>query len=195
MKEAARDDGVYTITLCGGQEQKVSFWKDSPVGTLLLNCDMTPDEGEKFLIVGQKWGRIVHRALNLFEGERAEEIYALLTSPNEKMTGEKWRVKLVEERYTTLPVRETLLVGYDFTHGEERKILVVARKEGKNVRILNAFEGKAADDIFKLLTTRKDKGGLEGRLGVEDSAESAPQTPYPANAEGRLTGEEGGENK
>lgn len=83
MKEAARDDGVYTITLCGGQEQKVSFWKDSPVGTLL--------------------------------------------------------------------------VGYDFTHGEERKILVVARKDGKNVCILNAFEGKAADDIFKLLTTVKQK--------------------------------------
>ena len=80
MKEAARDDGVYMITLCGGQEQKDSFWKDSPVGTLLLNCDMTPDEGES-------------------------------------------------------------------------------------------------------------EGGLKGRLGVEDSAESAPQTPYPANAEGRLTGE------
>ncbi len=161
MKEAARDDGVYTITLCGGQEQKVSFWKDSPVGTLLLNCDMTPVEGEKFLIVGQKWGRIVHRARNFFEGERAEEIYALLTRPNEKMTGKvdgrRLEVKLVEERYTTLPVRETLLVGYDFTHGEERKILVVARKEGKNVRILNAFEGKAADDIFKLLTTVKQK--------------------------------------
>lgn len=48
-----KEDGVYTITLCGGQEQKVSFWKDSPVGTL-LNCDMTPDEGEKFVLVGQK---------------------------------------------------------------------------------------------------------------------------------------------
>ena len=48
MKETAREDGVYTITLCGGQEQKVSFWKDSPVGTLLLNCDMTPVEGIHF---------------------------------------------------------------------------------------------------------------------------------------------------
>ena len=74
-----------------------------------------------------------------------------------KVDGRRLEVKLVEERYTTLPVRETLLVGYDFTHGEERKILVVARKEGKNVRILNAFEGKAADDIFKLLTTVKQK--------------------------------------
>ena len=38
----------------------------------------------------------------------------------------------------------------------------------------------------------ENKGGPKGRLGVEDSAESASQTPYPANAEGRLTGEEKG---
>ena len=38
----------------------------------------------------------------------------------------------------------------------------------------------------------KKKGGPKGRLGVEDSAEGAPQTPYPANAEARLTGEKRG---
>ena len=43
--------------------------------------------------------------------------------------------------------------------------------------------------------TGEDKGGPKGRLGVEDSAESAPQTPYPANAEERLTGENKGVNE
>lgn len=48
---------------------------------------------------------------------------------------------------------DTLLVGFDFTHGEEHKILIVGKKEGETVAIVNAFEGAKAEEIFKLLTT------------------------------------------
>lgn len=48
---------------------------------------------------------------------------------------------------------DTLLVGFDFTHGEDNKILIVGKKEGKMLTIVNAFEGARAEEIFKLLTT------------------------------------------
>lgn len=48
---------------------------------------------------------------------------------------------------------DTLLVGFDFTHGEEHKVLIVGKKQGKMLTIVNAFEGAKAEEIFKLLTT------------------------------------------
>lgn len=58
---------------------------------------------------------------------------------------------------TILPT-DTLLVGFDFTHGDDHKVLIVGKKkEGKTLTIVNAFEGKKAEEIFKLLTTVKER--------------------------------------
>lgn len=57
---------------------------------------------------------------------------------------------------TILPT-DTLLVGFDFTHGDDHKVLIVGKKEGKMLTIVNAFEGEKAEEIFKLLTTAKER--------------------------------------
>lgn len=48
---------------------------------------------------------------------------------------------------------DTLLVSFDFTHGEDKSILIVGKKEGEALTIVNAFEGVKAEKIFRLLTT------------------------------------------
>lgn len=52
---------------------------------------------------------------------------------------------------------EVLLVSFDFTHGEDNRICIVGKKDGKTITIVNAFEGQKAVDIFKLLTTVQKK--------------------------------------
>lgn len=52
---------------------------------------------------------------------------------------------------------DALLVGFDFTHGDDHKVLIVGKKEGKTLTIVNAFEGEKAEEIFKLLTTVKER--------------------------------------
>lgn len=54
---------------------------------------------------------------------------------------------------------DTLLVGFDFTHGEEHKVLIVGKKEGKMLTIVNAFEGAKAEKLYRLLTTVE--GGMD----------------------------------
>lgn len=56
-----------------------------------------------------------------------------------------------------LPI-DVLLVSFDLTHGEENRLCIVGRKAGDAgaVEIVNAFQGQAAEDIFKLLTMVKD---------------------------------------
>ena len=56
---------------------------------------------------------------------------------------------------TQIPVlpNDTLLVGFDLTHGEENRILIVGRKVNNELQIVNAFDGDKATDIYKLLTT------------------------------------------
>lgn len=58
-----------------------------------------------------------------------------------------------------LATSDTLLVGYDMLHGEDKAILIVARKLGEQkdggyIDIVNAFEGEKAIEIFKILTTK-----------------------------------------
>lgn len=55
---------------------------------------------------------------------------------------------------------DTLLVGFDFTHGEKHKILIVGKKEGKMLTIVNAFEGAKAEKIYRLLTTVDGKADV-----------------------------------
>ncbi len=54
---------------------------------------------------------------------------------------------------------DTLLVSFDFTHGEDKAILIVGKKEGEMVTIVNAFEGATAEELFKQLTTIRTKEG------------------------------------
>lgn len=58
------------------------------------------------------------------------------------------------QQVTVLP-SEVLLVSFDFTHGDNNKICIVGKKDGKAITIVNAFQGQKAVDIFNLLTTVK----------------------------------------
>ena len=61
------------------------------------------------------------------------------------------------KQQTVLP-SDVLMVSFDFTHGTDNYICVVGKKDGKTITIVNAFEGKKALEIFKLLTI-VDNGG------------------------------------
>lgn len=52
---------------------------------------------------------------------------------------------------------DTLLVSFDFTHGDDNRILLVGKKTGKTVTIVNAFEGEKAFDIYQTLTETANK--------------------------------------
>ncbi|MBQ8707867.1 MAG: hypothetical protein IJ523_07260 [Succinivibrionaceae bacterium] len=54
---------------------------------------------------------------------------------------------------------EVLLVSFDLSHGEDKNICIVGKKDGDKgaITIVNAFEGQKAVDIFKLLTTVQTK--------------------------------------
>ncbi|MBR4306297.1 MAG: hypothetical protein IKT78_05590 [Ruminiclostridium sp.] len=51
---------------------------------------------------------------------------------------------------------EALIVGYDCTNGKDKSVLIVGRKsKGVDVKVINAFQGKEAEEIYKMLTTKK----------------------------------------
>jgi hypothetical protein len=50
-----------------------------------------------------------------------------------------------------LKVNESLLVGVDFTNDEDVGVLLVGRRENGTVKIINAFQGQEAIDIYKKL--------------------------------------------
>ena len=57
-----------------------------------------------------------------------------------------------------LPTTDTLLIGLDFTNAKENTVLVVGRKrKNKSVEIINAFQGKEAEELYEKLTTVKSK--------------------------------------
>ena len=58
-----------------------------------------------------------------------------------------------------MPLNDTLLVGFDFTHGKEMSVLIVGRKNGKLVDIVNAFQGDDAEAMYELLTAPITKKG------------------------------------
>ena len=58
----------------------------------------------------------------------------------------------------------TLMVGFDFTHGEDNKNSYCgAGKEGGTLNVINAFQGKRAEEIFRILTTIENRDGKEHR--------------------------------
>lgn len=54
-------------------------------------------------------------------------------------------------------VSDTILVSVDFTNGKDTGVLVVGRKRpNQSVEIINAFQGKEAEDLYlKLITPVK----------------------------------------
>lgn len=49
-----------------------------------------------------------------------------------------------------------LLVSWDFSHNHDDSILLVGmRAMGKDIEVINAFQGKEAEELYKKLTTVK----------------------------------------
>ena len=52
---------------------------------------------------------------------------------------------------------DTILVSFDFTHGKDKSVLIVGRKTpGEVVDIINAFQGKEAEELYRKLVTVKE---------------------------------------
>lgn len=50
---------------------------------------------------------------------------------------------------------DTLLVGFDHSHGDIA-VLIIGRKDvGENVRIINQFQGKEAEELYKRLAEKR----------------------------------------
>ena len=56
-----------------------------------------------------------------------------------------------------LKVNECLLVGVDFTKGEDVGILIVGRQKNGKIDIINAFQGQEAANIYRKLITIRNK--------------------------------------
>lgn len=51
-----------------------------------------------------------------------------------------------------MKINESLLVGVDFTNGEDIGVLIVGRKRpNESVEIINAFQGEDAEELYKKL--------------------------------------------
>lgn len=56
-------------------------------------------------------------------------------------------------------MRETaaLIIGYDHNPGKDNTVLIVGRKTaGQAAEIINAFQGKEAEELYLKLTTKKE---------------------------------------
>ena len=51
---------------------------------------------------------------------------------------------------------DTLLVGVDFTNGQDFDVLIVGKKEGDYLHVVNAFQEERARTIFDLLTLQDE---------------------------------------
>lgn len=58
-----------------------------------------------------------------------------------------------------MKVNESLLVGVDFTRGEDTGVLIVGRQKNGVVEVINAFSGKEAQELYMKLITKKDNKG------------------------------------
>lgn len=55
-----------------------------------------------------------------------------------------------------MKINESLLVGVDFTNGEDVGVLIVGRKRpNQSVDIINAFQGEEAEELYKKLIDNK----------------------------------------
>lgn len=51
-----------------------------------------------------------------------------------------------------------ILVSWDFSNGRDKSVLIVGEQTNGRVNILNAFQGEEARELYKRLTTQKEKG-------------------------------------
>ena len=57
-----------------------------------------------------------------------------------------------------MKTEDTILVGFNAAHGDDAAFIVVGRKNpGRGITILNTICGEEAVDIYKRLTTKKEK--------------------------------------
>ena len=55
-----------------------------------------------------------------------------------------------------MTTQDTLLIGVDFSNGEDNGVLVVGRKsEGEVVQIINAFQDEEARKLYETLIKKK----------------------------------------
>ena len=56
----------------------------------------------------------------------------------------------------TSPTTDCILVSFDYTNGADKSVLIVGRKTPKkDVEIVNAFQGKEAEELYNKLITKK----------------------------------------
>lgn len=54
---------------------------------------------------------------------------------------------------------DSLIIGFDFSHGKDVGVLIVGRKLlDQSIEIINAFQGKEAEELYEKLTTKIEKG-------------------------------------
>ena len=56
-----------------------------------------------------------------------------------------------------MPLNDTVLVGFDFTHDRNKNILIVGKKNGEALEIINAFQGEDARALYDLLVVKEKK--------------------------------------
>lgn len=52
----------------------------------------------------------------------------------------------------------SVIVSWDFSNGRDASILLVGKQVNGRVDIVNAFQGEEAVELYKKLTTVKEKG-------------------------------------
>lgn len=57
----------------------------------------------------------------------------------------------------SFPGNGVLLVSWDFTKGRDNDLILVAQRELDGLKIINAFSGPEAMDIYKRLVTKVGK--------------------------------------
>jgi hypothetical protein len=51
----------------------------------------------------------------------------------------------------------SLVIGYDIDHSTDHTVLIVGKKEpNQSVKVINAFEGEEAYELYKKLITKKE---------------------------------------
>lgn len=48
------------------------------------------------------------------------------------------------------------IIGYDFSNGKDKSVLIVGTQKDGKMNIVNAFQGEDAEAMYELLTTKKE---------------------------------------